>query len=343
MLKMLAEAQNGYVPAELLAVSEYLDRYLEAVGPKLKPGSFRNSKAAVGFWKGIIGKIPLGKVTPMEVQSAIPKLPSFWSAATKRNTIAILRAALRQAVKWELIPRDPGVGVIYPNAAKKEMKVWTKEDAAKFLSVAGKETRVHALFHLALATGMRQGELLALRWEDVDLQTGTVAVRRSLFRDNGDRDCIFQEPKTAFSRRKIPLDIETVKKIKSHRKSQLEERLAAGSEWNEYGLLFCTRKGEPLRGTYLRKALSMVTRKAGVPVIRFHDLRHTHATLLLQAGVHLKVVSERLGHANTNITLSVYSHVLPDMQEAAVKAIEGMFVAATRTESRRNPVFMRVL
>lgn len=167
------------------------------------------------------------------------------------------------------------------------------------------------LFRMALATGMRQGELRALTWENVDLIEGAVQVRRFLARLKKGCVPIIQEPKTKTSRRRIPWDPETLAERKTHRKRQLEERLATGSGWQDKDLVFSTSTGGYLIGGNVRDAFRQLAKKAGVPVIRFHGLRHTHATILLAKGVNVKVVAERLEHSNIRITLQVYSHVLP--------------------------------
>lgn len=168
---------------------------------------------------------------------------------------------------------------------------------------------------------MRLGELLGLTWQDIDLGGGVIHVRRALAYPEK-AEPRWAEPKTPNSRRKIPLDRGTVEALRAHRKRQLEERLRRGAQWRDYGLVFCTRRGSPLRRADVYHRLQELARVAGLPAVRAHDLRHTHATLLLKRGVYPKVVAERLGHASAAVTLDVYSHILPDTQMAAAQAIE---------------------
>jgi integrase len=175
---------------------------------------------------------------------------------------------------------------------------------------------------------MRQGELLALRWRDVDLDKAALQVVHSLQFSNGGKWTL-SSPKTKQSRRQIVLAPMTVEALRGHRKRQLAERLALGSLWAEHELVFTQPGGEPLHREHVtQRQLKPLLKSAGLPCIRFHDLRHTAATLLLLQGVHPKVASEMLGHSNVGITLGLYSHVLPSMQEAAAAAMERVFSAS---------------
>ncbi len=330
LIRMLAEAQaqedGGYVDIGKVTVGEYLDRYLEAVAPGLEAGTLDNKKTSLLHWRKLIGSVPLAKLTRLDVQRAANGLPAELAPTTKRSVYAVFRCALRQAVKWDMLPRDPSEGVKSPSSKKDKrgLHAWTEEETARFLEQTKAGTRLHPLFALALATGMRQGELLGLKWQDVDLVKGTVSVCRALVRIRGQKS-VLRPPKTTGSRRQIPLDTATTTLLKAHRKRQMEERLAIGPKWEDNGLVFCTRQGTPLHNTQVELSMHTWSAKAGVPRIRFHDLRHTHATLLLKAWVQVKVVSERLGHSTIRTTLDIYAHVLPDMQKEAVEAMERIF------------------
>jgi integrase len=199
-------------------------------------------------------------------------------------------------------------------------------DEARILLAAVEGDRLEALYVLALTTGMRRGELLALRWTDVDLhaRAPAVHVRATLRYQNADT-YFFDPPKTDKSRRRIGLSSTALEALRAHRTRQLEERLAVGVVWRDEDLVFCTPIGGALCGNHFseRDFQALLTR-AGLPRIRFHDLRHTCATLLLRRGVHPKVVSELLGHSTVTMTLDRYSHVLPDMQQAAMEAMDGI-------------------
>ena len=209
-----------------------------------------------------------------------------------------------------------------PRAAHREMQTLSPEQARAFLDAAQGD-RFHALYVLALSTGMRQGELLALRWQDVDLDRGTVQVRGSLQRTPA--GLTLTEPKTAASRRQVGLTPSAVAALRRHRVAQTEERLRFGSVWQDNGLVFCNEIGEPIDATHVTvRPFRRLLERAGLPQIRFHDLRHTAATLLLGQGVHPKMVSEMLGHTQIAITLDLYSHVTPTMQRQATDAMEAV-------------------
>jgi integrase len=204
-----------------------------------------------------------------------------------------------------------------------EMQVLNAAQARAFLA-ASRSERLHALFVLALATGMRQGELLALRWRDVDVSHKTLKVRASLRYQLG-KGFKFEEPKTKHGRRAIALAPELLPVLQQHRARQDQERTALGPIWRDEDLVFASEVGGPIEATNLiRGSFARVLRTSGVPHVRFHDLRHTCATLLLAQRVNPKVVSELLGHSGVAITLDIYAHVLPDMQQDAVTAIQGV-------------------
>lgn len=318
--------QNGYVAPERMTVGEYLDRWLETQQQTVRETTVRSRKQFINRWRPLIGPILLTKLTTMDLQISVGRLSDRLAPNTKRRTVEVLHTALKQAVSWGLIPKNPLQGIQRPRSEHKEMRVWTEEQATAFLD-AIRHRRAWRLFHVALFTGMRQGELLALAWDDVDFQEGIIHVRRSLAQRNesGRSVAKIQEPKTRKSRRQIPLDSNTLTVLKVHRHLQLEGRLAARERWQNHDLVFCTRSGKHLTEPYLRQVLQQGIKTAMVPAVRFHDLRHTHATLLLARGVHIKVVAERLGHSNVAFTMQTYAHVLPGMQQEAVRALEGMF------------------
>ncbi len=324
LAELAAKAQSGVLGTAptRLSLGDYLDKWYAVAQSGVSLHTRRNWRYALACWRAALGSVPLVRLTPMDIQIALEHLPGHLSGSSKNMYFRVLKAALRQAVRWGMLANNPAEGVRPPLAKAREIRVWDEGQARRFLEAA-RGSRYYALFYTALATGMRLGELLGLAWEDVDLGQGVVHVRRSL------ATCVtrtgepaWQEPKTLSSRRRIPLGKEAVEVLKQHRKTQLEERLRLGSLWRDYGLVFCTRTGGPLFEPNVWKALERCSLKAGVPRIRFHDLRHTHATLLLRQGVHAKVVSERLGHASVKITLDTYSHVLPDTQGEAARAIE---------------------
>jgi integrase len=187
---------------------------------------------------------------------------------------------------------------------------------------AAKGDPFEALYVLALTTGMRQGELLGLKWEDIDLAMRTLQVKRTIARLVG-KGFITAEPKTTKSRRRIQLTKTAIEALRQHRTRQREAKLAAGSAWNEQGWVFCNAIGGPVEvGNMIRRSFRPILVKAELPIIRFHDLRHSAASLLLALGVHAKIVQELLGHSQISLTLDTYSHVLPSLQEEAVNRLD---------------------
>jgi len=206
------------------------------------------------------------------------------------------------------------------------MRTWTKEQLKGFLgSVKGE--RLSPLWHTIAMTGMRRGEAIGLRWSDVDLEGGRLAVRRALIPIN--REVVVSEPKTVKGRRVIALDPGTVEVLKAQAARQLEEQSDWDDGWVESGLVFTQEDGSALDPESISRYWRQAVKKSMLPNIRLHDLRHTHATLALQAGIHPKVVSERLGHATVSITLDTYSHAIPAMQEEAAALIAGLVFAET--------------
>jgi integrase len=236
----------------------------------------------------------------------------------------MLHKAFAQAVRWGLLVRNPCDGATPPKAARTEMHVLTAEQSAAFLATT-RTHPAHALYVLALTTGARQGELLGLRWADVDLDVGRLMVRRALQRQKA--GLIFTSPKTSRSRRSIMLSDVAIAALKHHRKLQNEARLQLGAGWQDQDLIFANEIGGPLDPSWQTAIFKAALRSANLPVIRFHDLRHTAATLLLTQGVHPKVVADMLGHATITITLDTYSAYVPAMHTQAAAAMDAILTA----------------
>jgi integrase len=231
-----------------------------------------------------------------------------------RYTKAVLSRALNDAVRENLIARNVAMLAVVPRTPKREMKVWDQAQTRQFLeSIQG--DRLEVLFTVALSLGLRRGELLGLSWRDVDLEKGTLLVRASLTRIEHGAE--LGEPKTKGSRRTIHLPRTLVSILKRHRAKQKANELRAGGDWKNTGMVFTTFVGGPMTPNNLLRDLTRLAKKAGVPRIRVHDLRHTAATLMLKSGTPVKVVSETLGHASVRVTLDLYAHVL-DEQRAEV-------------------------
>ena len=269
-----------------------------------------------------LGKITLQKLTPQHLQKLYnKKRQEGYAPQTVQHIHRVLHRALNDAVKWSLVARNVCDLVDTPRVPKLEMRALSPEQSQDLLAAVQGDT-LEALYVLALTTGMREGELLALQWKDIDFQNGTLQVRRKISRITN-KGFIFSEPKTAKSRRNITLTRMAMESLKQHRIHQNERRLAAGPTWEEYDLIFCNTLGRPIEvGNMIRRSFRPLLQKAGLPIIRFHDLRHSCASLLLAMGVHPKVVQELLGHSQISITLDTYSHVLPSLQGDAITRLE---------------------
>jgi integrase len=326
LAEAMGDAAKGIVyDDENMSVGEYLDRWLrDSQRGSVRQSTFdRDSYLIRVHVKPVLGRVKLKNLTPLDVQSLYrDRLDNGLSSSTVNKIHGVLHKAFGQAVRWSLIPRNPTDAVKPPRPAPEEMRPLSSEEARRLLDAA-KGDKLEALYVLAVTTGMRRGELLGLKWSDVDLKNATVSIRRTLTRtDNGKRVAL-GEPKTKKSRRTIPLTSQAVEALRSHLERQLNEIETLGDLYDDQGLVFTSEAGTPINPSNLRqRSLAPLLKKAGLPHIRFHDLRHTCATLLLLKGVHPKFVQELLGHATIAITLDTYSHVMPGMGDQTVTAME---------------------
>ena len=328
---MVAVEERSYVAPSRLTVREYLTKeWLPAIKSTVRPTTYRSYVQHVQFHiTPHIGSLKLEKVNGATLNALYAKLASQGKRDGKRglsprtvhHVHVCLHRAFRDAVRWGRLFRNPVDAADPPRVAgpgSREMKTWSAAQVRGFL-VATTGDRLHPLWRLLALTGMRRGEVLGVKWEDIDLEAGRLAVRRSLIPLGG--EVIVSEPKTARGRRSIALDVETVEVLKAQAARQLQEQQAFGADWCDSGYLCTKENGEPYHPEVVSRYFRQAVKRAMLPMIRPHDLRHTHATLALQAGIHPKVVSERLGHANISITLDTYSHAIPALQEEAAERI----------------------
>jgi integrase len=311
-----------------LTVAQYLDKWLTAsVKPSVKVKTYESYESIVRVRVvPRIGRKQLANLTPLDLQGLYADLTGAGlSARSIHHTHRCLHRAFVQAMRWGLLARNPCDGVTSPKATCAEMRVLTPEQVNAFLA-STREHPAHALYALAITTGMRQGELLGLRWQDIELDAGRLAVRQALQRQRGN-GLVFVEPKTPRSRRTIILSRRTVAALREHRDRQVFARRTAGAEWQDGDLVFCDHFGGPRDPSYQTRVFKAALEAASLPAIRFHDLRHTAATLLLSRGVHVKLVSEMLGHATITLTLDTYSHLIPAMHGDAAAAMDAVLTA----------------
>jgi integrase len=300
------------------------------VEPRLRPTTWNSYRIATGRITNALGATLVQSLTPLDVERFYASLLAGsdtskpLSPKTVRNTHIVLRKALSDAERLGLVVRNPAAAAKAPSAATPSHTTWTAAELSMFLrSIA--DTRLAAALVVLATTGMRRGEVLGLRWQNVDLTAGRLAVVQTITTVND--QMVVTPPKTPRSRRSVSLDPTTVAALERRRREQAAERLAAGPGWGAEDWVFTDEIGRPVHPGALSRLFESSTKKAGLPPIRLHDLRHTYATLALSAGVHPKIVSERLGHATVAITLDLYSHVSPVLDsEAATLVASRIFV-----------------
>lgn len=309
---LAAVDRGGYVEPHKLTAGQFLtDQWLPSVKAQVKASTLRwHTTNVAKHLVPAVGQVPLQKLSPGHLNGLYGALAEGGlSSRTIHHVHATARRALADAVRWGLVQRNVASLASPPHPARTEMKTWTAGELRRFLSHVRGE-RLYALWLLAATTGMRRGELLAVRWADVDLRAGRVQV---------------VESKTPAGRRSVALDPATVAALKAWRKVQAAERLAWGAAYLNLGLTFTREDGAGINGrSWVNVAFNRYQRAAGLPHIRFHDLRHSHATIALQAGVHPKTMSARLGHASIAITLDLYSHAIPALEEEAAATIAAL-------------------
>src|SRR5574340_170285 len=309
-----------------LTVTEFLREWLTTYEDSVRPKTYEQYTQIVNrYLAPEFGNLKLRDLRPDHIQTFYArKIRDGKSQRTVLIIHAVLHRALNQALRWGLIGRNPAQAVNRPKFKKKEMQTLDEAQVKALLRVV-EGSRHETLFWMAVTTGLRQGELLGLKWSDLDWVSRRLSVQRQLqrFRQRG---LVFTPPKSDAGRRSVLLSLGTIKRLRSHHVIQSYEKLFAGERWQESNLLFPSPLGTPMEPRNLFRVYKSLLRQAGLPSIRFHDLRHTAATLMLQQGIHPKVVQERLGHSDIALTLNTYSHVLPSIQEEAVQKLDQLFL-----------------
>jgi integrase len=296
------------------------ERYAEIVRQHLVPalGAHRLRKLEGVHIQAAYGAALRARRRRTRKDGAVVDLPPL-SAQTVKHCHRVLSLALKQANRLKLRAGNPAADVDPPRPKRVELAILDQAQTGELLNAAASSS-IYVPVLLAATTGMRRGEVLALRWKDVDLDKGVISVAQTL-EETAKEGLTFKAPKTERSRRLIPMVPFTVEPLRAHRARQGEDRLRAGTIWADHDLVCCQADGTPLRPRQVTKAFAALARSIGLK-LRLHDLRHTHLSQLLAAGVNIKVVSERAGHAGVAITLDTYAHVMPGMQEDAVNRID---------------------
>ena len=314
-----------------LSVRVYISDWLAHVRGRVRASTYDGYEVMLRLHAvPALGDLPLGSLTPLHLQRLYSSLLSpedapALASGTVRNLHLVLTQALAQAVRWQLLAVNPAAGAQPPRPQRPPLVVVDQGLSERLLAAtAGSRFELPCAF--ALASGMRRGELLALRWSDVSGDWSRVQVVRTLQPTRA--GLVFEQPKTPRSRRSVLLPVFLHPYLQRHKDAQAVRRAALGDGWAETDLVFDRGDGRPWNPDTLSTRWAAFLRARGLPRVRFHDLRHAHATLMLTLGVHPKIVSERLGHASIGITLDTYSHVLPSMQAQAVDAFDALFPAA---------------
>ncbi len=326
-LKALQEwaERQGELPDAKRTVGDLLDAWLETSAPSLRPRTLADyRRTCERHILPKLGNVPLCKLTPSHIQRLINALQKAGKARTAQLVYVLFHRALRLAVMWGWVLENACERVVRPVYHAERRQIWTPEELSTFLE----GTRGHwlwPLWVLAVGSGARLGELLALTWSDVDMERGTLTIRRTLHRVNG--EYVFAAPKTRAGERTIALPAEAVQALKRQRAWQAQRRLRAGGEWQDWGLVFTGERGQPLCQSVVQHALKRECQRLGLPELTPHGLRHLHASLLLEGGLAVPQVAKRLGHATPQVTMSIYAHAVDRHDRQAVEIIRRVLEA----------------
>ena len=339
----LKEVNDGtFVQPTDETVKQFLERWVHATAPRVSEGSAYKYRSCIRRRiNPFIGDRPLQRLNELIIQELYSTLTAKgYAPRTVLEVHTILDTALSQAVAWRILRYSPTDGVRPPTAQEPAPAVWSADEAEAFLALAEAcSDRYAPIWRLGLDSGMRLGELLALTWQDVDFQRGVVSIRRTLTRNSKGGWRLGEHPKTSKSRRSIALAAETLAALRRHKARQAERRLAAGPTWTDLDLVFDRGDGSWFNPSTVQGAFATAVVRAKVPRLTPHGMRHTMATLMLVAGIHPKIVQERLGHNSIQMTLDRYSHVTATMQQDAAATLEEMMNQARerRLEKQARP------
>ncbi|WP_196493799.1 tyrosine-type recombinase/integrase [Ornithinibacillus caprae] len=342
--KIINKLEKGYKDPADMTMEEYFNQWLDRKKSTVAPGTYEHYESymrkhiipGLGTWK--VSKLESHHVESFLIDLNNKKVPNsdkVISQRTKKHIYRILSSALKKGKRYgikEGIMED----IEAPKVDRKEIEYWTEDEVQSFMS--NLKSKNHALpIILALATGMRRGEILGLRWSHVDFDKKKISVYQQLKKDDTGEWKLSPQLKTSTSYRTIDIDDDTIEILKDHKRQQEKDKMKCGPDYEDRNLVCCTSTGGVIRPTYLRTVFNRTIEKSGVKDISFHGLRHTHATLLLRAGVHPKVVQERLGHRSIQTTLDTYSHIIPGIQEVAATSIQKSLYK--KKESKPENVF----
>jgi integrase len=308
--------------AATTTLGQFLAGWLETKKSKLRLHTYEQYRRTIRkYIEPHLGDLRFSDLTPDRIQAFYSRLQAQGVTARPVQVVhSVLHSALEHAARLGLVTRNPADLVMAPGTKKAQLSIWDESQVSQFL-VAIKGQRNEILYHLALATGMRRGELLGLQWTDIDWQAGILRVERQVIEPEGG-SFEFQEPKTNYGQRAIQLGPGLVGRLRQQLNLVGLARAFARDKWKEHNLIFPSTVGTPQNGYNLSKEFHRLCQAAGVPEIRLHDLRHTSASLMLNHGIPLIVVSRILGHSKPSITMDIYGHLLPGIQAGAAELME---------------------
>ncbi|MDT3681202.1 MAG: site-specific integrase [Truepera sp.] len=321
------QASSTGIPIEDPTLGAYLERWLTEKARQVKPRTVESYRYTVEkYIAPKLGRVRLGKLTPLRIQAALGEIADEVSPHTSNYCRSTLRTALDQAVKWQLLPRNPAAAVDTVRAEKREMTLWTTEQVGRILAHSERH-RLHALFYLAITSGLRIGELLALTWSD--LKGSTLHVRRNLTKQDG--RLTLASTKTTKGQRLVALAADTLEVLAEHRQRQDAELELAGEGWANPGHMFTTEIGTFLDQRNVLRVWHRLQDQAGVPRARLHDARHLHVSLLVRHGLDASTIADRVGHTNPAFTLRQYTHLFEEQRLAAAVPLAKLLAPVDQT------------
>ncbi len=313
------QVANGTYTDVRLTLAVYLERWLGEKARAVKPSTLEQYQMCVNRCiNPRVGSIKLDKLTPLQVQGLISEIQDASGTARAAKCRTILYSAYKQAIRWQLVTRNPVEATDPVREQPREMTLWEPRQAARFLDTA-REHRLYAFFYLGMATGLRRGELLGLRWRDIE--GSMIQVRQTFVKVGG--KLILSTPKTRKGYRTVALSPDVLEVLLLHRQRQEAEQAALGVYWPETDLVFTSEVGTLLNPDNLKRVRNNLMDKAQVPRVRLHDLRHLHASVAIKGGMDAKVLADRLGHSRASFTLDRYTHLFESQKAKSAVSLTG--------------------
>lgn len=325
-LREMEMLDEDYNQAPSLTYHKFIREWFETRKKQVSINSMKRDETFYRIYvQPVIGDIDIDKIDSMTLQKVINDMCESLESTTIHTIGSLIKLSFDKAVKLNLIKSNPMLNVDLPKVMRKEMKVWDNNQIKRFIKEGNKvkrPTRYYIGGVIALLTGMRRGEILGLRWKDVDFDKNKITIRQTM---TGRTKEIKATTKTKSGLRTISVSNSLVNILKKEKVKREKEKESYGEHYEDYDLIVCTQIGRPVHPDDFVDSIKSLIKKLDLPMIRFHDFRHSHASLLIEQNIHPKLISERLGHANIGITLDIYAHVLPSMQQEVADKLDDLF------------------